>query len=78
MSSFLNDDILKAWHRLLQELELARNYHMPYLLTGFSGAFRNPLLDYLLPSLLYVKLVAILDETLVEVVLHRWTVWQPS
>ena len=65
MSSFLNDDILKAWHRLLQERELARNYHMPYLLEGFGGTFRNPLLDYLLPSLLYVKLVAILDEALV-------------
>lgn len=37
---------------------------MPYLLDGFGGTFRNPLLDYLLPSLLYVKMVAILDEAL--------------
>ncbi len=71
MSNFLNGDILKAWHRLLQELELARNYHMPYLLHGFGGTFRNPLLDYLLPSLLYVKLVAILDEALVFYIKHH-------
>ena len=70
MSSFLNDDILNAWHRLLQELQLARNYHKPYLLSGFGGTFRNPLLDYLLPSLLYVKLVAILDEALVFYIKH--------
>ena len=37
---------------------------MPYLLDGFGDTFRNPLLDYLLPSLLYVKMVAILDEAL--------------
>ena len=57
--------ILEAWHKLLQELELAKNYHMPYLLNGFGGTFRNPLLDFLLPSLLYVKMVAIFDEALV-------------
>jgi len=38
--------ILEAWHKLLQELELAKNYHMPYLLNGFGGTFRNPLLDF--------------------------------
>ena len=71
MPSFLDDEILNAWHRLLQELELARNYHMPYMLTGFGGAFRNPVLDYLLPSLLYVKLAAILDEALVFYINHH-------
>ena len=71
MSSIVNDDILKAWHRLLQELELARNYHMPYLLFGISGTFRNPLLEYLLPSLLYVRLVSILDEALVFYIKHH-------
>ena len=54
--------IQKAWNRFLQELELAKNYHMSYLLNGFGGTFRNPLIDYLLPSLLYVKMVAILNE----------------
>ena len=71
MSTVLSDDILKAWHRFLQEVELAQNYHMPYLLNGFGGTFRNPLLDYLLPSLLYVKMVAILDEALVFFINYR-------
>lgn len=65
MSAPLSADIQKAWNRLLQEVELAKNCHMPYLLNGFGGTFRNPLLDYLLPSLLYVKMAAILDEALV-------------
>lgn len=59
-------NVQNAWNRFLQELELAKNYHMPYLLNGFGGTFRNPLLDYLLPSLLYVKMVAILDEALLN------------
>ena len=71
MTGFLNDDIVKAWHRFLQEIELAKNYHMPYLLNRFGATFRNPLLDYLLPSLLYIKLVAILDEALVFLIDHR-------
>lgn len=71
MSDFLIDDILKAWHRFLQEVELAKNYHMPYLLNGLGGTFRNPLLDYLLPSLLYVKLAVILDEALMFFIDHR-------
>ncbi len=65
MSAPLSADIQQAWNRLLQELELAKNYHMPYVLNGFGATFRNPLLDYLLPSLLYVKMVAILDEALI-------------
>ena len=67
----LSADIQKAWNRLLQEVELAKNYHVSYLLTGFGGTFRNPLLDYLLPSLLYVKMVAILDEALIFFISDR-------
>ena len=66
MTAPLSAEIQKAWNRFLQEVELAKNYHMPYLLDGIGGGtFRNPLLDYLLPSLLYVKMVAVLDEALV-------------
>jgi hypothetical protein len=71
MSAPLSVDIQKAWNRFLQEVELAKNYHMPYLLNGFGGTFGNPLLDYLLPSLLYVKMVAILDEALLFVIGDR-------
>ena len=65
MSAHMSADIQKAWNCFLQEVELAKNYHTPYLLNGFGSTFRNPWLDYLLPSLLYVKMVAILDEALV-------------
>lgn len=61
-----NDDIQEVWNRYLQEVELASNYHMPYALDGFGTTFRNPLLDFLLPSLLYVKLASILDQALVS------------
>ncbi|MCA9091597.1 MAG: hypothetical protein KDA90_23540 [Planctomycetaceae bacterium] len=63
----MKSHIHSAWNRFLQEMELAKNYHMPYLLDGIGAAtFRNPLLDFLLPSLLYVNMVAILDEALIR------------
>ena len=71
MTGTLSEEILKAWHRLLQEVELAKNYHLPYLLRGFGSTFRNPLLDFLLPSLLYVKMVAIFDEALIFLIDNR-------
>ena len=65
MSSTLNDDTLKAWHRFLMDLELAKNYHRPYELDNHSGVTPpNPLLDMLLPSLLYIRLVSLLDDAL--------------
>jgi len=65
MPKILDDDFLKAWHRFLQELELAKNYHLPYALDNLFGATpRNPLLEKLLPSLLYIRLVSLLDDAL--------------
>jgi len=58
-----NPTIAKSWRRLLLELELARNYHIPYALDS-PRTRRNPLLENLLPALLYVKTVSILDEAL--------------
>lgn len=71
MPTKMDTDIQRAWNRFLQELELAKNYHMPYVLGGVGNTFRNPLLDYLLPSLLYIKMVAILDEALVLSIRNR-------
>ena len=71
MTGTLSGEILKAWHRFLQEVELAKNYHMPYLLNGFGSTFRNPLLDFLLPTLLYVKMVALFDEALISLIDYR-------
>ncbi len=55
---------LTGWHRFLQEVELSRNYPMPYRLNAFGAAARNPLLERILPSLLYIKLATLLDDAL--------------
>jgi len=57
------DDLRNAWRVFLLEWELARHYHFPYLLY-IASTNRNPLLDELLPSLLYVRLASLLDEIL--------------
>ena len=54
-------DVPSSWERFLLELELARNYFRPYLLFG-GGTARNPLLDSLLPTLLYVRMAELLDD----------------
>ena len=71
MSNQLNTNIQQVWNHFLQEVLLAKNYHMPYLLTGFGHTFHNPLLEYLLPSLLYVKMVTILDEALILFIINH-------
>jgi hypothetical protein len=58
-----NTNIAKTWRRFLIEVELAKNYPRPYLLY-MMRTHRNPLLEYLLPALLYIKMVSILDEAL--------------
>ena len=54
-------NVPSSWKRFLLELELARNYFRPYLLFG-GGTARNPLLDGLLPTLLYVRMAELLDD----------------
>ena len=58
-----NTNIAETWRRFLIEMELAKNYSRPYLLY-MMRTHRNPLLEYLLPALLYIKMVSILDESL--------------
>lgn len=53
----------RSWRVFLLEYELAKHYHYPYLLYGGSTN-RNPLLDKLLPSLLLIRAVSILDDSL--------------
>lgn len=60
----MNNNITEAWRRLLLEVELAKHYPHTYLLHG-GHAHHDPLLDYLLPSLLYVKSVSVIDEALI-------------
>jgi len=58
-------EILQAWHDFLRELAAARSYPNAYAL-DFGRTHRNPFLDSILPALLYIKMVAILDEALVS------------
>lgn len=55
---------LSSWHALLQEVELARNYPVPYQLTSPFGVGRNVIVEAILPSLLYIKAMDLLDDAL--------------
>lgn len=52
-----------AWRVFLIELEFARNYPIAYQL-GQGLAVRNPVLEQVLPSLLHIKMSALLDDAL--------------
>lgn len=63
MTKYLNSQIFQSWNTLLQTIELARNYPLstPMMIGPIS---RNPIIDYILPSLLFINAVSILDEAL--------------
>lgn len=63
---FPSDDFVKKWHRLLQDAELTRHYDKVYALDGARVA-RNPFLDALLASFLFMRLLSLLDDALEEV-----------
>src|SRR5262245_35813845 len=54
-----------TWRTFLIELEFARNYLMAYR-PDQVAAVRNPILETTLPSLLHIKMAALLDEALVS------------
>ncbi len=54
----------EAWNRFLQDLELARNYPLSIELP--LGEVRNPILERLLPSYSFMRLVSLLDEALAD------------
>ena len=53
----------RAWRTYLLEWRMARNYHFPYLLNN-SPEIPNPLIDKILPSLLFMRVTSIFDEGL--------------
>ena len=53
----------RGWRAFLMDAELAKNYRMVSMLNGGHIPAPNPILENLLPSLLYVRLGALLDET---------------
>ncbi len=64
--NFIDPNILSQWENLLLDLELARNYRDPYQLICRQPLDHvpNPILERLLPTLLYIRMVALLDEAL--------------
>lgn len=61
----MNSDYLKDYSNFIQQLKFAENYHVPYSLDNGNAMTRNPILDnFVLPSLLYVRMVALFDEGL--------------
>ena len=61
--NYISPKLYDRWHSFLQELVLCQHYHL-FNVPNLSP--RNPVLDAMLSSLLHVKLVAILDEALIE------------
>lgn len=55
---------LETWRIFLIELEFARNYPMAYQLTSNNVVGRNPVLEEILPSLLHLRMTAVLDGAL--------------
>ncbi len=55
-----------AWRKLLQEIVLAKNYPGFYLMIGVAPTtlIQHPILEQLLPTLLFVNLVSLFDEAL--------------
>jgi hypothetical protein len=56
-------DTSGSWRRLRLEAKAASNYHLQYSMY-VGQTHRDPLLENLLPALLYMKAVAILDDSL--------------
>ncbi len=70
--------IVTAWHRFLQDLEIGRNYKVPTALRGYGGTVPNPIVDRMLPSLFFMRLMALLDEALEFYIKENAIAWPPK
>jgi hypothetical protein len=62
-----SSNIQNTWKTLLMHVELAKNYKMANMIAGLGQPpAPNPILETLLPSLLLVRLGALVDETFEE------------
>lgn len=75
MGELSKQDIPSEWKVFLQQWTLAKNHYGYTLLliqsfapmpTGGGKYELDPIADYLMPSLLYVRMVAVLDKALIE------------
>ena len=60
----MDEEYVKKYHRFMQDLHLSENYPIPYLSGVGTHITRNPILEQILPSLLYVRMVSLFDEGL--------------
>jgi hypothetical protein len=68
----------RSWVRLLQWVETARQYPIVYQLDSPGPAVRNPVLEGLLPTMLYVRLASLFDDALDLVIDETGTPWPPK
>lgn len=61
---FLDKDFKDDWDEFVINAKLAEHYNMAAQISGALLAHRNPILDALLPSLLYINLMSLLDGAL--------------
>jgi len=61
--------IRKTWMVFLLECEFAKEYKLPYSL-NIGIPPNNPILDRILPTLLFIRATGILDEVLIDVLLQ--------
>ena len=62
----MGNEYIEQYYHFIQHLKMAENYHSPYLLEGGANIARNPILEQILPSLLYVQLASLFDEGLLQ------------
>lgn len=63
-------ELRQAWRNLLEECALAENYHLVYQVSG-SRLSRNPIVEQLLPSFAYLRVVSLAHEGLALVIGER-------
>jgi len=62
----MHNGYVEEYHQFVQHLKLAENYHSVYLLQAGAHIARNPILEQILPSLLYVRMASLFDEGLLR------------
>jgi hypothetical protein len=65
------ETVQKSWIRLLQWIAFARAYPLAYQMMSLGAGVPHPVIDRLLPTLLYVQVVSLFDQALASVIQER-------